>query len=254
MNVEEGKAFGKISNIYDSSRTSYPSALIDDILNFSGTKIGRVLDIGCGTGQVTALFDQKGFSVTGLDISQEMINIAKVKCSGKTDFVLGTFEGAKLSEDYYDIITSGMAWHWVASKDRYEKLHRILKNNGTVAIFWSHQQKEKSQLVKNVGKILDKYGGINRGPAGSLVVESFNSVFQELKESNLFTSVEKKEYEENIEFNKLKYINLVISYGWVQKLSADQREDLINNLKELFEQYTEPLIIPYKYLLVLARK
>ncbi|MBU1622946.1 MAG: methyltransferase domain-containing protein [Nanoarchaeota archaeon] len=255
LNREEGRTFGPISSLYDKARISYPSALIDDIIAFSGVENGKVLDVGCGTGQATILFAERGFYVTGVDISQQMIDVAKRKCSSlpNVDFKVGTFEEVELPEGSLDIVLSGMAWHWVAPEGRYEKVHRILKDNGTLALFWSYQQKEKSDFITNVGKILDKYDGVNRGQAGSLVKETADSTYAELKDSSLFTSVETREYEESFEFTKQRYLDLVVSYGWVQKLPDEKRRSLVEELQELYKKYEEPLVIPYKYVLVLAK-
>ncbi|MBU0466506.1 MAG: class I SAM-dependent methyltransferase, partial [Nanoarchaeota archaeon] len=63
LNREEGRTFGPISSLYDKARISYPSTLIDDVIAFSGVENGNVLDVGCGTGQATILFAERGFYV-----------------------------------------------------------------------------------------------------------------------------------------------------------------------------------------------
>ncbi|MBT3406404.1 methyltransferase domain-containing protein [Candidatus Woesearchaeota archaeon] len=253
LNPEEGKAFGNISVLYDAARITYPEQLIADIIDFSNIKPkGTILDIGCGTGQATLPLVQKQFKVTGLDISQQMIDVAKEKCPN-ADFKVGTFEDAELAENTFDLIVSGMAWHWVSSKNRYNKVHRILKENGTLALFWSYQQKEKSEFVMAVSKILDKYDGVNRGPAGSLVKETADKDYNDLKKSDLFASVDIKTYEVNFDYTLQNYIDLVTSYGWVQKLPDDKRTNLIKDLNELSNSFTEPLSVPYCFILVLAK-
>jgi len=214
INKEEGKTFGKISNLYDRARTSYPTKLIDDIVNYSRIgQEGTILDVGCGTGQATFLFAQRGYRVIGLDISQEMINIAKEKCSSfpKVSFRVGTFEDVNFSDASLDIITSGMAWHWINPEGREEKAHRILKSGGTLALFWSYQRKEESDFVKAVGRILDKYGGVDRGPAGSKVRQISDTLHDEFIRNPAFTSVEMREYNTDFEFSKDRYLDLVIS-------------------------------------------
>ena len=147
-----------------------------------------------------------------------------------------------------------MAWHWVTSKDRYDKLHRILKKDGSVAFLWSYQEKENSAYVKEVGKILDKYDKVDRGPSGSLVKESIKSAYNELKESGLFTSLKKRTYQADIEFTKQRYLDLIISYGWVQVLPKEKINEMIRDILTLHEKYTDPIMIPYKYEMILAKK
>ncbi|MBC8495551.1 methyltransferase domain-containing protein [archaeon] len=256
LSVEEGRTFGRISRLYDQARISYPLSLINDIIAFSGVVSGTVLDVGCGTGQATIFFAEKGYDVTGLDVSQEMIDIAKVKCASfsNVSFKLDSFEKADILKGSLDIVLSGMAWHWVDSNTRYEKIYRSLKDGGIVALFWSHQEKEKSLFVKDVSVVVDKYAGPNRGPTGSKTAELAELSVDELKKSGLFTNIDFKVYEENISFTKKKYLDLIISYGWAQKLSEEKRRNLVEELQRVSDNYEEPLVVPYKFVLVLGKK
>lgn len=40
----------------------------------------RVLDLACGTGTLCSLFNKKGYNVTGVDLSPDMLTVAKAKC------------------------------------------------------------------------------------------------------------------------------------------------------------------------------
>ncbi|WP_146048793.1 class I SAM-dependent methyltransferase, partial [Pseudanabaena sp. BC1403] len=42
---------------------------------------GNVLEIGCGTGRITTHLAQNGIKITGIDISEDMLNIARKKSS-----------------------------------------------------------------------------------------------------------------------------------------------------------------------------
>ncbi len=90
-----------------------------------------------------------------MDLSKEMIAVAKKKCSSFSEvyFKESTFEAAKFSKESFDLVVSGMAWHWVTPEGRYEKVQKILKRNGTLALFWYHQLSEKSPFLKDAGFI-----------------------------------------------------------------------------------------------------
>ena len=250
---KEGRTFGDISSLYDTARTTYPDTLIEDIVSYAKIRNnGNVLDVGCGTGKTTLPFAQKGYSVTGLDISKEMIRRAEERCSSfpKVNFKIGTFENFPSSPALFDLIISGMAWHWIHPQEREEKAHRILKNGGTLALFWSYQRKEDSDFVMNASKILDRYGGPDRGPAGSRVKQIADSLHTKLREERLFSDIEMKTYKEDLEFSKQRYLDLVVSYGWVQGLSKEARGSMLQDLQGLC--YEEPLQIPYQHLSLLA--
>ena len=48
----------------------------------SGRPISRVLELGCGTGSLTRLLAQRGYAMTAVDLSPDMLCIADQKCQG----------------------------------------------------------------------------------------------------------------------------------------------------------------------------
>jgi len=78
--------FDEVANSYDSWYADRRGAMYDRlekklIANFLPTETEgkRLLEIGCGTGHWSRFFSQCGFEVTGLDISERMVNTALQK-------------------------------------------------------------------------------------------------------------------------------------------------------------------------------
>lgn len=67
---------------------------------------GRVLDVGCGTGDVTVAIHDAGYEVTGLDISKGMLEVFKEN-SGHRDIplIIGDIFEMKAPEQKFDAIT-----------------------------------------------------------------------------------------------------------------------------------------------------
>jgi len=259
INLKDGRTFDKICALYDRSRVDYPDEIIQDIINYSKIPSDAViLDVGCGTGQATSSFAKKGYFVHAIDASENMISYAKNKYKDfkNINFEASTFEDVSLPNNSVDLITSAMAWHWIKPEGRDEKAWMILKDQGTLALFWSYQLKEESDFVKAVSeKVLIKYGGENRGPAGSRVKHiASDELFVKFSENPSFTSVVLKEYNKMFIFNKERYVDLVLSYGWVQGLPEEKRKQLVGDLNILFENFDNSQSIPYQYILLLAKK
>jgi ubiquinone/menaquinone biosynthesis C-methylase UbiE len=65
----------------------------------------RMLDVGCGTGNHLQIFRDKWCSVTGIDSSSEMLEIARKKMGTHIDLQLGKAEDLPFSDDEFDIVT-----------------------------------------------------------------------------------------------------------------------------------------------------
>jgi len=83
---------------------------------------GRVLDLGCGAGNISLRLEKQGYEVTGIDISPTAIDWAKSKCldaSGTTKFYVGNVLGMRFVEDgYFDIVLDGHCLHCIIGDDR----------------------------------------------------------------------------------------------------------------------------------------
>jgi len=91
--------FTALARVYDAIMQDVP---YDDWVAFAlreaasrGWRGGRVLDIGCGTGNATAPLAARGFEVVGLDPSADMLAVARAKLPD-VPFLLGDVRDAPL--------------------------------------------------------------------------------------------------------------------------------------------------------------
>lgn len=94
----------------------------------------RVLDVGCGTAQLTAQIAAQGSHVVGVDASPEMIAHAKISFPA-LDLRLGDARDFSFDEPF-DAVFSNATLHWISASDTPRVLHcvaRTLKPNGRFA-------------------------------------------------------------------------------------------------------------------------
>ena len=65
----------------------------------------RVLDVGCGTGNHLEFFREKWCSITGIDPSAKMLEIARTKLGNSAELILAQAEDLPFSDDEFDIVT-----------------------------------------------------------------------------------------------------------------------------------------------------
>lgn len=137
--------FDKFAFSWDEGETcpvDKKRALLDRL----GIKRGdKVIDIACGTGVITGiLHETTGTDVLAVDLSDNMIDIAKRKYAGEkeitfrrcdfvTDDIDGTFDYAVIYNAYP---------HFLDVEGLRDKLYKILKENGRFAIVHSLSRKE----------------------------------------------------------------------------------------------------------------
>ena len=100
----------------------------------------RVLDVGCGTGDLSIeLFEKTNAQVTGVDFCGPMLKLAKTKAP-QLQFIEGDALVLPFAEASFDGLTIGFALRNLADVDRgLRELLRVLKPNGHAAILeFSH--------------------------------------------------------------------------------------------------------------------
>lgn len=75
----------------------------------------RILDVGCGTGQLTASIAEAGAIVTGMDSSAEMVAKAAVNYPA-IPFLVGDIRNWR-SDQRFDAVFSNAVLHWVKDAD-----------------------------------------------------------------------------------------------------------------------------------------
>lgn len=97
----------------------------------------KVLDIGCGAGFLTNKLSKNGFDVTGLDISVESLEIAKLYDeTKKVKYVNGDAYELPFADASFDIITSiDFLEHVEFPQDVIKEMSRVLKPKG---LFFLH--------------------------------------------------------------------------------------------------------------------
>lgn len=98
----------------------------------------RILDLACGTGDLTRALARKGFVVTGLDISAEMMEVGKVKCRDLEplpQFVLGSAEQIPFPDASFDAVTIAFGLRNFDHRPQcLAEIRRVLKPGGRLAV------------------------------------------------------------------------------------------------------------------------
>ncbi|MFZ5967960.1 MAG: class I SAM-dependent methyltransferase [Bacillota bacterium] len=148
--------FDKVANDYDPWYTSALGKFVDEVetqLAFSlfQPKPGmRILDVGCGTGNFSIKLAKMGCKVIGVDISEEMLAIARKKAAdAKLDMEFHQMDVYHLDfeDNSFDGIFSMAAFEFIHDgKAAYQELFRVLNPGRKLLIGTIHRDSSWGRL------------------------------------------------------------------------------------------------------------
>jgi len=144
----------------------------------------HIVDFGCGTGNLSKTLVQNGFRVSGLDISQELLHLAKQQQDTNNKWDVYHYDGKHLpfEDNSIDAITTFSVLNYIHDNDdllnTLKEFYRILKPSGQVIAIeqatnvtiispdGSKKQREITEFIdkfKQSGLQLNYYKNIRRG-------------------------------------------------------------------------------------------
>src|ERR671911_1888556 len=97
--------FDEAASLYDEVRPGYPGDLFDDVVSLSGIPSGgRILEIGCGTGQATVPFARRGYRILCVELGENLAAVARrnLEAYPRAEVHVGPFEDVSLPEGAFD--------------------------------------------------------------------------------------------------------------------------------------------------------
>jgi len=127
---------GSSNNIYDLLLQSAHLHFEKLVCNYvSVNPTGVMLDFGCGTGSRTVHLIPAGWSLIGIDISKESINIAQSHGAGKTqatEYLVMDGEAMSFSKNKFDLIVDYGSFSSLNMDLAIPEMVRVLKPGGSL--------------------------------------------------------------------------------------------------------------------------
>jgi ubiquinone/menaquinone biosynthesis C-methylase UbiE len=127
---------------------SYDRAILEAVGQLSGR---RVLEPGCGAGDLSLGLLDRGAVLTGLDVSPGMIDVARTRVErlapgASARWLAAPLEETGLPSDAFDLVVGKWVLHHADVERAAAEVHRVLRPGG-VAVFFENQARNSLLAV-----------------------------------------------------------------------------------------------------------
>jgi ubiquinone/menaquinone biosynthesis C-methylase UbiE len=129
------KDFDRLAQL-DSGGWSHNNHYHDFLLRKVPVNCDRVLEVGCGTGALARQMAERAKHVTALDLSSEMIRVAKLQSAQlpNIDYQVADVVECDLPAEHFDCIATVATLHHLPLRNALLKLRKALKPGGTLIV------------------------------------------------------------------------------------------------------------------------
>ncbi|HEX2175579.1 MAG TPA: class I SAM-dependent methyltransferase [Nocardioidaceae bacterium] len=229
LRTRRARAFGGVAEVYERTRPDYPEEAVRWMV---GSAPGRVLELGAGTGKMTARLVAQGHQVVATDPAAPMLEPLRKRVAAAWT-VQSTAERIPLLSSSVDAVVAGQAFHWFDAGNALEETARVLRPAGTLALVWNLRD-ETVPWVRRLGRLI-----------GSEQPEDPTEL---LEGTGLFDGVEHKTFRHWQEVHRDSLVGLVESRSAISELPDRERADVLAKVGDLYDDYgrgPDGMLLPY---------
>lgn len=234
--------FDDVADLYDRARPAYPDAVFDDLATLTGLpEGGRVLELGSGTGQATLPLAERGYRIIGVELGERLAAIAQRKLIDfpNVQLAIGPFEEWDHGDVRFDAFVAFTSFHWLDPTSRYQRVARMLRDNGSLAIVeTSHVRRERGNSFWV--EVQQDYDAVvpsddNRPPPHP---DEVGDLSEEIDASGLFHQAAVRRHLFDVMYNADEYVAVLGTYSGHIALDPGVREELLARIRRRVE--TQP--------------
>jgi SAM-dependent methyltransferase len=274
-----GMIFDEMAAEYDRHRPTYPDEPLDQACRVANIGSGdHVLEVGCGSGQLTRDLVARGLRVTALEPGKNLIALARqnLKGAGAVEFVNARFEDASLPSEKFQAVFSASAFHWVDPKISWQKAADVLVPSGTLVLVQycgleePRSKRDQEALLAALRKVAPDiannwpvYRDLDATLAGieqrrGNVSEAWAwlggyDIGQDYA-GRLFGDVRVAVMPKLIEHSLDELNAIVRTLSFYARLSPDQRQALEREYEAIYERFGRPIVVSMVAALVTAQR
>ncbi len=232
--------YSAVAEAYNRVRPRYPQALITRIIELTQLPpSAAILELGCGPGNATVAFAQKGYKIVCIEPSMAACQLAKQNCATYPQVEINntTFEEWELEAERFNAVLAATSIHWMTPEIVYPKAAAALQNNGYLILLWNMTAQLPYEVCQSLKEAYQKYapvlGKYEDRETQTKILRKFG---QMVADSGYFGGLVSEQIAWEANYSVDDYVLLLNTYAPYIELKPQQRDNLFAALKEILEQ------------------
>jgi Methylase involved in ubiquinone/menaquinone biosynthesis len=232
-------SFGGVASLYERYRPGPPVAAVDWFLP---THVGRVVDLGAGTGALTRLLIDRADEVVAVEPDDRMRLVLTEQVPG-VRAVMGRGESMPIPDGCADAVLASSSWHWMDVIPTLNEVGRVLAPGGMLGAVWSGPDPDGPFLTQAQTLLEEQArGGSDNdarddGVAGLILGESVRPSFGlEIPPGLGFDQPEHEVFTWDIALNADELIGLLGTLSWIITMPDERRERVTAEARRLLAE------------------
>lgn len=227
---------GSAVESYVSARPTYhPDAIAR--LARRVARCDRVVDLGAGTGILTAALAQAGVLATAIEPVAAM-RAQFVADNPALECLDGSAERLPFSDSSVDAVVVGQAFHWFDHGPALDELARVIRPNGVLALIWNVRDESVEWVRRWTDIVVDPDGSTPRHRdmawRRSVDADPRWSRFDDWSVDNPWPTT------------RQGVVDRALSVSYVGAMPEPERARIAAAVAELVEDLSEPFAYPYR--------
>lgn len=226
-------SFGGVAGHYERFRPGPPEAAVDWYLP---QRVGRVVDLGAGTGALTRLLVDRADDVVAVEPDDRMRAVLATEVPGARALP-GSGEAMPLADGCADAVIASTSWHWMDPASTLAEAARVLAPGGFLGALWTGADPDGPFLSEARSRIArtGPGGGPHGGQLSGLVEGTIERGADTLviPDGVPFDQPDRATFTWDIALDAGELLGLLGTFSWVITLPDDTRATILDEAREL---------------------
>lgn len=236
---------------YDELRPGYASEAVAWVVERGALgPTSLVVDLAAGTGQLSRHLDAMGVTPIAIEPASNMRATLRDRVPS-VRVMDAKAEALPFESGAVDAVVVGNAFHHFERDVAFREIHRVLRNAGTLALFWAWPLEEEQRRVQGIDAI---YAAVERARRDASIVAAYRSWADPPAKAGGFGPWERREFPLTHVVPSARLADLYATSSDIGAMAPDDRAALLAEIDELARSLPETLRLPSRTVVDLCER